>query len=63
MFVKIGEDIIWESKTKKLLGITIDKEVKFDKYINQVCILKQIRNLMFFLECEVSYTREKENNF
>ena len=37
MFVNIGKDIIWESKTVKLLGITIDKELKFDKYINQVC--------------------------
>ena len=37
MFVNIGTDIIWESKTVKLLGITIDKELKFDKYINQMC--------------------------
>ena len=37
MFVNIGKYIIWESKTVKLLGITIDKEPKFDKYINQVC--------------------------
>ena len=37
MFVNIGKYIIWESKTVKLLGITIDKELKFDKYINQVC--------------------------
>ena len=37
MFVNLGKDIIWESKTLKLLGITIDKELKFDKYINQVC--------------------------
>ena len=36
MFVNIGKDIIWESKTVKLLGITIDKELKFDKHINQV---------------------------
>ena len=37
MFVNIGKDIIWESNTVKLLGITIDKELKFDKHINQVC--------------------------
>ena len=37
MFVNIGKDIIRESKTVKLLGITIDKELKFDKHINQVC--------------------------
>ena len=37
MFVNIGKDIIWESETVKLLGITIDKELKFDKHITQVC--------------------------
>ena len=37
MFVSNGKDIIWESKTVKLLEITIDKELKFDKHINQVC--------------------------
>ena len=37
MFVNIGKDIIWESKSVKLLGITIDKELKFDEHINQVC--------------------------
>ena len=53
MFVNIGKDVIWESKTAKLLGITIDKELKFDKYINQVCS-KAKRNLMFSRECKVS---------
>ena len=54
MFVNIGKDIIWESKTVKLLGITIDKELKFDKHINQVCstankklnVLSRIRSFL-----------------
>ena len=37
MFVKIGNDIIWESKSVKLLAITIDKELKFDKHVDKVC--------------------------
>ena len=37
MFVNIGKELIWESNTVKLLGVTIDKELKFDKYISQVC--------------------------
>ena len=36
MFVKIGNDKIWESKSVKLLGITIDKELKFDKYVDKI---------------------------
>ena len=37
MFVKIGNDIIWESKSVKLLGIIIDKELKFDKHVDKIC--------------------------
>ena len=37
MFVKIGNDRIWESKSVKLLGITIDKELKFDKHVDKIC--------------------------
>ena len=38
MFVNIGKDKIWESKSVKLLGITIDKELKCDQHIDQVCL-------------------------
>ena len=37
MFVEIGNDKIWESKSVKLLGITIDKELKFDKHVDKIC--------------------------
>ena len=37
MWAKIGDDQIWESRTVKLLGITIDNELKFDEYISNVC--------------------------
>ena len=37
MFMKIGKDIIRESNTVKLLGVTIDKELKFDNYVTEVC--------------------------
>ena len=33
----LGDDQICESRTVKLLGITIDNELKFDKYISKVC--------------------------
>ena len=36
MWAKIGDDQIWESRTVKLLGITIDNELKFGEYINNV---------------------------
>ena len=37
MWAKIGDDQVWESRTVKLLGITIDHELKFDEYTNNVC--------------------------
>ena len=37
MWAKIGHDQIQESRTVKLLGITIDNELKFDEYISNVC--------------------------
>ena len=38
MFVNIGKDKNWESKSVKLLGITIDKELTIDTHIDQACL-------------------------
>ena len=32
--LKIGKDKIWEDNEVKLLGITIDNNLKFDSHIN-----------------------------
>ena len=37
MWAKIGDDQIWEFRTAKLLGKTIDNDLKFDEYLNNVC--------------------------
>ena len=34
---KIGNDNIWESKEERLLGVTIDKRLKFDTHITGLC--------------------------
>ena len=36
MFAKIGQSRIWEGG-KKLLGVTIDKHLKFDEHIVKQC--------------------------
>ena len=36
-WIKIGEQIIWESKQEKLLGITVDKNLKFDRHVENIC--------------------------
>ena len=41
--VKIGDDMIWENRTVKLLGITIDNELKFDEHLTNICIKTNIK--------------------
>ena len=38
LWAKIDNDKIWEARTVKLLGITIDNELKFDEHSNNVCL-------------------------
>ena len=37
VWANIGKDLIWESNDVKLLGITIDRDLKFDKHVLKFC--------------------------
>ena len=37
LWAHVSEDKIWESADVKLLGVTIDKELKFDKQVSKIC--------------------------
>ena len=37
LFVNVGETKIWESKQQKLLGIFIDRDLKFNEYVLSQC--------------------------
>ena len=37
MFANIGENRIWEKGQQKLLGVTIDKNLKFKEHILKQC--------------------------
>ena len=37
LWVKVGEHVIWETYQEKLLGLTIDKELKFKNHLLDVC--------------------------
>ena len=37
VWAQVSEDKIWEIADVKLLGITIDKELKFDKHVSKIC--------------------------
>ena len=36
-WIKSGDELIWESQSEILLGLTIDKHLKFDVHLNAVC--------------------------
>ena len=42
MFAKIGQSRIWENEKQKLIGVTIDKHLKFKEHI-----VKQCKHLKF----------------
>ena len=46
MWVRIRDNMIWENRTVKLLGIKIDNELKFDEYLTNICIIEN-RKLSF----------------
>ena len=37
LWVKVGEKVIWESNQEKLLGIQIDKNLKFNHHLLNIC--------------------------
>ena len=37
MWAKLDRDIFWESNDVKLLGITLDNNLKFDKHVSNIC--------------------------
>ena len=37
VWASVGKDLIWERNDVKLLGITIDRDLKFDKHVLKLC--------------------------
>ena len=58
MWAKIGEDVIWEDSSVKLLGIDIDNQLKFDKHVAGIC-LKAGRKLNALIRMAKFLTFEK----
>ena len=48
VLAKIRKTKTWESKKKKLLGVEIDRTLRFDKYIGSLC--KKTEKKLFVLE-------------
>ena len=37
LWTKVGDELIWESREEKLLGITIDKNLNFNSHLTTLC--------------------------
>ena len=37
LWIKVGQQIIWESKQERLLGLDVDKQLKFEKHVKNIC--------------------------
>ena len=37
LWVKVGDELVWESAQEKLLGVTIDKDLNFNSHISNLC--------------------------
>ena len=45
---KLDQDIVMESNDVKLLGVTIDNNLRFDKHVSNIC-LKANRKISAFI--------------
>ena len=36
LWVKVGDEMIWESQTEKLLGMIVDKDLSFDSHLKEL---------------------------
>ena len=43
MWAKLDRDIVWESNDVKLLRITLDNNLKFDKHVSNICSRASIK--------------------
>ena len=71
MWARVGNDLIWESRTVKLLGITIDNELKFDEHISNICkkaqrkltILMRLKKYLDFEKLRILFKTFFESQF
>ena len=67
----IGTDLIWESNDVKLLGVTIDRDLKFDKHVLKFCskanqklsALSRVANLLSFNKRRTLFEAFVESQF
>ena len=71
IWAQIGKDKIWEDSEAKLLGVTIDNNLKFDCHINNICtkanqklsILSRMRKVLSVKQRRIVFKSFFESQF
>ena len=71
VWANIGKDLIWENNDVKLLGVTIDRNLKFDKHFLKLCskanqklsALSRMANLLYFNKRRTFFKAFLESQF
>ena len=71
MWIRVGEEKIWEDRKVKLLGVTIDNELKFDEHVSEIClkanrklsVLSRMSKYLTFEQRRVLYKAFIESQF
>ena len=60
VWANIEKYLIWESNDVKLLGVTIDRDLKFDKYVLKFCSkANQKLGALFRIEKLLSFNKRR----
>ena len=47
LWAKVGDEMIWESNSERLLGLVIDKNLNFNKHLSSLCKKSQWKGIGF----------------
>ena len=67
MWAKLHRDIAWESNDVKLLEITLDNNLEFDKHLSNICsnicALTRVTNFLLFKKRRILFKAFIESQF
>ena len=71
MWARIRDDMIWENRTAKLLGITIDNDLKFDEHLTNIflkvnrklAVLRRMKKYLNFNKVRLLFKSFYESKF
>ena len=62
VWASMGKDLIWESNDVKILGISIDRDLKFEKNVLKLCS-KANQKICSFQNGKNAFFQQKKDTF